>query len=233
MNIQTDIKTIVGLALAGLIVIALSFGIARWTSPTHTEIRTVGKEERIDSLTTALQATRTNRDRLVDSLRETKHLTDKFRQELAEADGIIAQYQEMTGSLKLARDSLEERVEQMAVANDLIIPQSNNSYGFRDTTLTHHATWGNELIGSKAFTHFRNDTIYMEQDIKQLRPVKINQALIVSKDQREVRSIVTSPDFKDLQVKSYSELQPIREDTFPWKWVFMGIGFSAGVYVAK
>lgn len=233
MNILDSFRGIVATVFVVIVVIGLSWGIARWTAPQYTEIQTVPQERVIDSLTTELHATRINRNDLLDSLRERSHLTDKFRNEIKEAEGTIAQYVRMIGELKLKNDSLRKSAHVIATAYDLLEYRNNNEVGLIDTTLTHSTTWGNGLIGSRAFTYFRNDSVYMAQEIEQLRPVKIDQALIISDDRREVRSIVTSPDFKKLKVESYSELHPVDNNSLPWKWIFAGVGFATGVYVAK
>lgn len=206
----------------GLLAIAIlcTVLITRWATNPQIVVERVYEQEKIDSLTVALQNTRLDRHRIAEELRET---TISFQQRVRSANEQIASLTRLSGELSLQVDSLQDRV-YAAPSVDFSDPVHPI---LRDTTLLTYTVAGDSLLLIRSSGGIESGRLFLDPpSIEQLRPVQLDLAIMIRESDRSVTSIASSSDFSELNLHAMSELQPPRR-RFPWFWVGLGVGAGA------
>lgn len=95
----------------------------------------------------------------------------------------------------------------------------------RDTTITVTATFGNELFSVQSKNVFDNNELIDTVTMTQLRPIIIDVATKITDDNKAVYTYVSSPDFKDMRVETYTTIKPKRLKWYHW----LGTGVVGGI----
>lgn len=116
-----------------------------------------------------------------------------------------------------------------------------------DSLLASSSFFGSGLLRSEAVLGFTGTRLMLSPpSIDVLRPVRIDVAVVLSENDggrrfgllrrgwlqpgrmqaapTGVTTIVTSPDFENLRVESFTELKPTTRKQLPWFWVGVGVG---------
>lgn len=94
----------------------------------------------------------------------------------------------------------------------------------RDTVLRSAAYFGDFLLKSSAVVTFDGSDLSLHPpDISQLRQPSIDVAVLLNERTNGVRTIVTSKDFRNLRIETFTEIQPNRK-RFPWFLIGVGAG---------
>ncbi len=206
-----------------LLLLIATGSITRYCTPEKTVYSTGKMQEELDSLTVLSQNLYLTKDQIQDSLSQTSKSFQKYVKKSKEE---IASYSRITGELRLHTDSLLNVAESIglgALGNN----DGTSTYKFRDTTIHSSSVWGDSLLASKASAGIRNDSLYIDApEILQLRPIRIDVATMIADDNEKVNTLVTSPDFQDLKVESFTTLQ--KENRFPWTEVIAVVAFILG-----
>lgn len=216
---MTDkIQSIVILVVAILVTVF----VTRWMTPPDIIYQTEHQQEQIDSLTVELQSSITERSALLDSI---GNVTEGFRERLTAKDEQIASLTQVTGELNLTVDSLQSR--RSVHLTDIGL--TAGSPVIRDTTLTVTSYFGDRLLSVQSQAGIQDGALFLDPpEINKLRPVRLHIATMLRDSDNRVTTIVTSPDFTDLNLKSQTEIKPPGRK-FPWFWVGLGAGLSASL----
>ncbi|MEX0662128.1 MAG: hypothetical protein WEA58_03925 [Balneolaceae bacterium] len=210
-----------------LIVAGISSGITWYMVPAKVVYSTEYQQEQLNELTVELRNTIVTSNVLRDSLKRTE---EEFRDRLNRKDEEIASYTRIYADLRLDRDSL--KTQNVALSSLLLLNDDPSGNTYADTTLTATAVFGNDLLKGTSTGGIKDDELFINPpELEMLRPLMIDNAVTITKDRTAVHSIVTSEDLFNVQIESFTEIKP--EKKFPWKWVFLGSGFAAGVWVAS
>jgi|GEM_PF-1055203 hypothetical protein len=94
----------------------------------------------------------------------------------------------------------------------------------RDTVLRSAAYFGDFLLKSSAVVTFDGSDLSLHPpDISQLRQPSIDVAVLLNERTNGVRTVVTSKDFRNLRIETFTEIQPKRK-RFPWFLIGVGAG---------
>lgn len=203
--------------LIAFLVLVIGFGIGWWATPPEVIYQTDHQQRQIDSLTAVVGNERTSKNALLDSLQGT---TREFQNYIDRHRGEVASLTQIRGRLNLTIDSLQ-RANQTLSALSLLNPVDSGSV-FKDTTLRARETFGDSLIEATSEISIKNDSLSNKINIHQLRPVRIDLAILVNEDQSLVESLATSPDFDSLEVRAQTTLRPPKKGLH-WS-VFVAIG---------
>lgn len=200
-----------------VVLIIASIGLTRWLSPEKVIYETEHQERQIDSLTTALQNTRVTSAQLENEL---EGLTDGFRERLASKEEQVVSYNRMIGQLNLKIDSLQ------SVGSSISIDSLRGDDGvIRDTTLYSRSVFGDSLLVATARAGIRDSELFLDQpELRQLRPLRIDLAILLQEKENRVTSVVTSRDFEELHVEAFTALPPPRRRP-PWFIIGVATGF--------
>lgn len=181
-------------------------GLGWYLKPNEVIDRTNYQQEKLDSLTSVIRNRTATAQSLKDSLAQT---SQAFQDYINEHQGEIASLTTIRGQLNLKLDSLQ-RVNQTLSALTLLNPDSSNQV-FKDTTITTIETFGDSLLAAQSDVIFQSDSLENKLRISQLRPVRVDVAILVSDDKRTIESIATSPDFDSLRVSAQTTIEPPKE----------------------
>jgi len=95
----------------------------------------------------------------------------------------------------------------------------------RDTIITVTATFGDSLFLVHSRNVFTNNELSDFVNITQLRPIVIDVATKITDDNKAVYTYVSSPDFKDMRVETYTTIKPKRLKWYHW----LGAGVVGGI----
>lgn len=210
-----------------LIVAGISSGVTWYMVPETVIYSTEYQQEQVDELTVELRNTIVTNRTLQDSLQRTR---TAFRERLDRKDEEIASYTRIYADLRLERDILKR--ENVTLATLLHLPGHPSGNRYQNRTLTASAVFGDNLIKATSTGGIKNDELFLDPpELELLRQIMIDHAVTITDDRTAVHGIVTSEDLFNIKMESFTEIKP--EKKFPWKWVFLGTGFAAGVWVAK
>lgn len=209
-----------------VVIVIVAAGIGRWTSPDRVVYQTDHQQEQIDSLSVALQNTIADRATLRREIQET---TQAFQERVDASEDQIASYSRILGELRLERDSLQQAATRTGLRSLLIPAEAQMATMFRDTMIQSQVTYSDSLFEASATAGIADDSLFVDPPvIRQLRPIRIDLAIMVRPQDNRVTSIATSPDFRDLQVEAWTELQPPKR-RLPWFWIGLGAGLGVAV----
>lgn len=217
---MNKIKTI--MAVVGLLAVAI--GLTWWLTDRYAQSQIEYVREsyqtRLDSVSSVTRAARARRGAIEDSL---EAVSSEFADYVSRSEDQIASYSQLVGRLRIARDSLAAASDSLArglALARLMRPAGDAEGMFRDTTITRRQTWGDSLFATQARAWIRSDSLGVEADLEQLRPVRLDVATTISEDSRRVNYFAHSPDFDSLQVRTVTELTPPKKT--PWGWIAAG-----------
>lgn len=206
-----------------LLLVFLVGGMTRYCTPEKIRYSTGEMQQNLDSLTALSRSLYLTKDQLQDSLKET---SKSFQDYIKKTNDEIASYSRISGELRLVVDSLKSVTDGASLV-DLVNTDTTNTNKFRDTTLVSSSTWAGDLLVAEARGGIRNDSLYLDPPvITQQRLIRIDVATTFSKDYDNVNTIVTSKDFKDLQVESFTPLE--KKKKFPWTQIVAVVTFLLG-----
>lgn len=189
-----------------VLILFVGGGLGWYFKPHEVIDRTNYQQQELDSLSVVIRNRTATAQSLRDSLSET---SQAFQDYINEHQGEIASLTTIRGRLNLQLDSLK-RVNQTLSALTLLNPDSSGQV-FKDTTITRTETFGDSLLSAQSEVIFKSDSLENKLRISQLRPVRIDVAILVSDDKRTIESIATSPDFDSLRVSAQTTIQPPKE----------------------
>lgn len=134
--------------------------------------------------------------------------------ELAKKAKDIDLYNRIIADLNLEIDELSKKPVQIPLPGTV-----------RDTTITVSATFGDEFFSVQSKNVFKNNELFDTLNITQLRPVVIDVATKITDDGKGVYTYVSSPDFKDMRVETYTTIKPKRLKWYHW----LGAGVVGGI----
>lgn len=146
-----------------------------------------------------------------------RDLNSRLRREnadLAKKAKDIDLYNRIIADLNLEIDQLSKRPVPIPLPGTI-----------RDTTITITATFGDELFSVQSKNVFNNNELFDTLNITQLRPIVIDVATKITDDNKAVYTYVSSPDFKDMRVETYTTIKPKRLKWYHW----LGAGVAGGI----
>lgn len=198
-------KSIIYVFLLSLLV---GGGLGWYFKPHEIIDRTNYQQQKLDSLTAVIRNRTATAQSLKDSLAQA---SQAFQDYINEHQGEVATLTTIRGQLNLQLDSLREANSALSAITLLTPPGDSTGNVFKDTTITTQKTFGDSLLQAISNVRFEADSLSNDITIKQLRPVRIDLALLVSEDRRTVESVATSPDFDSLRVTAQSQIRPPKD----------------------
>lgn len=226
--IELNIKSA---AFIAVLLIATTFFVTRSVIHRPVVYAPDTNQLKIDSLTVAKDNVIRSANDIIDSL---KFVTDGFRRELNKKDEVIASYSSIVGNLNLKVDSLSfERVrleDLLAKRNSTLFSEKDSTFKvpkneFKgDTVLKSVGYFGDYLLKSNAVVTFNGTDLSLHPpDIVQLRQPSIDVAVLLNEKTRGIRTVVTSTDFRDLKIETFTEIHPNKK-RLPWFLIGIGAG---------
>lgn len=174
-------------------------------------------QTQIDSTAWVKRSAYASRGMIIDSLEaQNKKMAEKIR---ASGDA-IAGYTSIVGRLRTEKDSLAEQLKQKTF--DLSALNFTTSGASRDTVFVRTQHFGDGLFEVQSAVKIDYPTLTNDLELQQLRDIRLDVVNTINDDRSRVLTYVTSPDFKELEYQSFTELEQKKE--LPWFW----IGLAAG-----
>lgn len=180
----------------------------------------------IDSTAWVQRSAYLHRGALLDSLRaENSQLAERIRSSRDQ----LANVTRINARLRIQADSIQEETgrfewDPTAFLNSVATQPA-------DTTFFTRRTFGGGLFQVGSWVHITPDHVHNDIAFSQLRPLQITVTTTMDPDQHRILSYVSSPDIQDLEITSYSELQP--KNKLPWFWIGMGVGAVSTILITK
>jgi len=198
-------------------------GMVRFFAPEKVVYQTSKQQKKLDSLTVLSENLRINRKQIEDSL---KHTSKAFRKYIHKTKNKLASYSHITAKLRLSLDTLKSKAATVDIS-DIGYIDSLNHHRLKDTTISSSSLWGNGLIKATARSGIRNNKLFLDPPmVTELRRPHIDIGVTLENHNSGAQTVVTSPDFVDMKVVSYTPLHP--HHRFPWWEITATIGFVIG-----
>lgn len=227
-------------ALLLLIIGLIGLNVYQWQNPTVVEAPSGTVE--IDSTAWVQRNAYTTRGAINDSLRAQNEALAK---KVVETQDAIFSYANLTGRLRVQKDSLEKELEEWhQTPNQRSSIENQQSYmdqarksarelqAYMDTTFITQRTFGDGLFLVTGRVEFKGASFRQHVTLDQIRDIRIDVATTVSDDQSRVLTFVTSRDFEQLEYQSFTELKPNKKN-LPWFWIGLATGVAGAVLVLE
>ncbi|WP_409029455.1 hypothetical protein [Gracilimonas sediminicola] len=227
----------------------IALNVYQWQNPKVVE--TPSGTAEIDSTAWVQRSAYTSRGVIIDSLEKQNR---KLVQDLRDRGDAIAVYANVTGRLRLQKDSLENELAswQEIPKNSLIseIPDSagvdslnpgeksflekaredvREMQGLFDSTFITERQFGNGLFIVTGIVEFRGSQFRQHLKLEQIRDIRLDVVTTVNDDRSRILTYVTSQDFESLEYKSFTQLKPKKK--MPWFWIGLATGMAGAALI--
>lgn len=223
-----------------LIIGLIGLNVYQWQNPTVVEAP-AGTTE-IDSTAWVQRNAYTTRGGIIDSLRaQNEALADQ----VYGLEDAIFSYSNLTGRLRLQKDSLQNELEQWhelpnqksSITNEQsYLEQARQSarelQAFMDSTFMTQRTFGDGLFLVTGMVEFRGTSFRQHLDLEQLREIRIDVATTVNDEHNRVLTYVTSKDFESIEYQSFTQLKP-KQKRMPWFWIGLATGVAGAALIIE